>query len=145
MSNQYKGVRLHVCRLNLRKKINFIVFIFLEQYFKDRKKSWKKVNAFFFYFKVTLPPPPPSLSFHWGALFCVNDASRKCHKRTAAFIWFVGKFCKYIFYKLAGILLVCIYSLHNLCMFSERFLWLLFRHITGSLCGCQTSPCMSCK
>lgn len=70
-----------------RKKINFMVVIFLEQYFKE----FKKINfLFIYYFKGYFAS---SLSFLWAAVFCVNDAS---HKRTVTFIWFVGKICKYI-------------------------------------------------
>lgn len=71
-----------------RKKINFMVVIFLEQYFKEFKKINFFLNILFQSYFAS------SLSVLWAALFCVNDAS---HKRTVTFIWFVGKICKYIF------------------------------------------------
>lgn len=66
-----------------RKKINFMVVIFLEQYFKE----FKKINFFFIYIISKL--------FRLQ-LECSMSGSDASHKRTVTFIWFVGKICKYI-------------------------------------------------
>lgn len=61
MSNQYKGVRLHVCRLNLReKKLTSLFLSFWNNTLKTEKKVEKNVNAFL---SISKLPPPPQLEF----------------------------------------------------------------------------------
>lgn len=61
MSNQYKGVRLHVCRLNLReKKLTSLFLSFWNNTLKTEKKVEKNVNAFL---SISKLPPPPAWVF----------------------------------------------------------------------------------